>query len=259
MSGREIAYRTVEALSGITQKKLWLKDGKAPMTDGNMLTAPLRHPDVVHQVEKLLAHVLFKTNQEVIYQFCTLYGAKIRAICVADGITLSEDVWQGLRTLLVELASVLEVRRVTSLWGRLYAGSHEHITQVKRDTVSAEVGNAHSSVATLAALIEAGVDFPKGKLSPFVPLLTQALLSVEGCGPKATLLVLKGLIVSLISCIVDTAPSQGRSNAMAQLLKQANGQAASVVATYGQVAAQSFSKFDVDQAKKQAVEAMNTP
>lgn len=256
---REVAYKTVEALAGITQRKLWLVNATEPCTDGNKISAPLRNPNVVLVVENLLAHVLFKTNQESIYQFCSMYAAKIETTCAASNVPFPKEAQAALRELLLQLGNVLEARRVSSLWGKVYEGSSSAIKSMKKAAAVQFADEAHDSIVILAALLEAGVPIGEGKLDILIPPLQEALGSVEGRGPQATLIVLKRLVYTLITSIVEASPSS-RPDAMMKLLGM-GGKAVPgpLSGPYNQVKSSNLSDFANSFAKKEALQALNTP
>ncbi len=266
---RTIVYKTVDAFSGITDKRLWIKDDEKVSTDGNMISAPLNHPQVLRFVEKMLAHILFQTNQETLYQFGAAYTAKITSVCQEAGQPLDEGQIKTLQRLLLDLSNILEVRRVISLWGLVYEGSHADIRVLKKQLAKPYAMQAHQSLATLMSLREAEVAIPDGKFTMIVPLIDEALKKVEGKGPAATPAVAKWLVVQLVSTILDLLKKQTgkknskeptRADALKELLGEGSPLPKKMQGYYAQVKQSTFNgAISQSLAQKDAQKALDAP
>src|SRR4051794_38832130 len=59
---QEVLFKTVDLFSGILKRRLVLRDGEVPYTDGCVIAIPFSRPDRYHVLERALAHLLFETN-----------------------------------------------------------------------------------------------------------------------------------------------------------------------------------------------------
>lgn len=262
---KTVIHKTVDTFGCITDRRLWVKNDKKVATDGNMISAPLNDPNALRFVEKMLAHILFQTNQEMISQFCSLYTTKVASICASAGLPLNAEQRESFRRLLTDLSNVLEVHRVLSLWSIVYEGSYAEIKALKKQIVNSFALQAHVSLPMLTVVREAEVPIPVGKLSALVPVVDEALLKVEGKGPAATPAVVKWLVVKLVDHLLANqnaaAQQTARPNALHKLVDGTGPLPDTVQNYYAQVKPNTFNSgtFAKSIAKKDAEQALAAP
>ena len=197
---KTVAYKTVDTFSGITRKRLWLKDAKKPGTDGHELRVPFVDPEFYRLLEQQLSHVLFKTDAAAKKLFVGEYAARVAKVAKAKGAKVDEAY---LQEALAHVITVLEIRRVGRLWGRLYPGSAELIEEIVANRVRPLLPKAHDNLLSYITCLEAlGDEVPEGDLLQFKPYIEEAFRKVERRGFAATMAVSKWLVMQLVNQII---------------------------------------------------------
>lgn len=208
---KSVAYKTVDTFAGICRKKLWLKNGKEAVTDGYMLTAPFEDPWFYRRVELLLGHTLFRSDFVAQHTFVADYARRITHAVHHHGGRIEQD---ELHAALNHVVNVLDARRVTSLWGRLYRGSKQQIQEMRHHDVSGLLDEwrgdvpvepaemAHSSLLTLLSALEGGIDVPDGRLSRYILPMREALQKVQNKSFYGGLVIAKWLITQLVDELI---------------------------------------------------------
>jgi hypothetical protein len=215
---RSVAYKTVEMFSGITKRRLWLKDAGDgnPTTDGNELRVPFSDPEFYRKAEHLLAHVLFRTDVKARDVFVKEYTDKVKDVAAKQNVDIKPD---QLKKAVRHMVNVLEGQRVASLWGLLYPGSAQLMREMHRHEAEPFVPEAHTNLLTFFTLLANGIDVPPGDLDRFRPYMLESLKKVERRGFVATLATAKWLVTNIVSEILRQMrdmppppphPSQGR-------------------------------------------------
>lgn len=225
-----VLYKTVETFASLTGRKLWLVADKDISTDGNKITVPLDNPYAFRFVEKMLSHILFRTNLLVLQTFAESYAQQIRAACAGQGVYLSDAEEKGLRDLLLLLSKVFESHRVSTLWALIYEGSAAELQTLVRSAALMFSAHAHSNFLVYVSLRQAGVTPDPGPFSKFDALVSEALNKVACRGPEATLAVTKWTVIQVISELLNasnpTTAGEGageagsRAEAMKDFIKQ---------------------------------------
>lgn len=200
---KTVAYKTVDTFAGITKKRLWLRNAAQPGTDGNEIRAPFTDPAFYRLVEEQLAHVLFRTDARAKRMFVEEYAAKVEQIAKQRGVVVQKA---QLAPALAAIITLLERRRVQSLWGLLYSGSHAIMRGRDRMLVKPLLPEAHESVLNLMACLEADPDkVEAGQLDRFRPYIEESFRKVFKRGPVASLAVAKWLVMQLVNEIIREA------------------------------------------------------
>lgn len=197
---RKVAHKTTDIFSGITGKRLLLKDAPNAYTDGKEIGIPFGDPMYYEHLEHELAHVLFESDPMAHGLFVKEYTDRISKIMSQSGSPISEDSLASLRKGLSRIIGITEDHRVNSLWGLLYPGSFDIIKQQDKE-LTAEI-KEHEGVCNMYMYLEGGWDPSDGELSRFVPFMEEALDKVECRGFEATLMVSKWLVANLVSEII---------------------------------------------------------
>lgn len=186
-----IAYQTVEVFSQIVGRSLTLRDSATPRTDGSSIYAPFGSPDLYPTVERLLAHIVFRTDARALEQLVVMYARAIGKLSALDA--------GQLRPMIRGLAEALNEHRVIGLWGQLYPGSEIAIRAIlHRDT---EPVPPPSTVVGLLRAMSGGHE-PCGDLERYAPVLKQALDMVDGKSFEAVLLTTKWILNQLVDVIL---------------------------------------------------------
>lgn len=195
------AHKTVATFAGLTEKKIWLKDGATPMTDGHEIQAPFRDAFFYRIVEHQLAHILFESNPVARRFFMSAFVESTRESLLKNNMPmLTEDEVPALKSLISTVVGLVEDARVESLWGMLYPGSYAQFPAMAKSRIPQKVAeNAHRSLETFLIVSAAGIEPRKGNFSKYGPVLKEALKKVERRGFTATLLVSKWLLNQLVT------------------------------------------------------------
>ena len=200
-------HKTVEMFSGITKRKLWVKNqsGAIASTDGHEIVIDMKAPYAYQLTEHELSHVLFKSSVVAKERFAQEYQARLITAANKQGVLLAV----GPVTELVHyIINLVEDHRVDSLWALIYPGSAKLLRDRSRLLMSKHVSKAHDSLLVNFACVHVGLDVPAGRLSKFKTIFEKALSDVERKGFLATLIVSRSLIVSLTEEIMrETAAS----------------------------------------------------
>jgi hypothetical protein len=196
---RGAAYKTVATFAGLTRRRLWLKDGNSPRTDGHEIIAPFEHKYFYQIVEHELSHVLFQSNGLAKKLFIESYLAVIDdALKKANTIGLG-GVQSQMAEFLNAVVGVLEDIRCESLWALLYPGSYELLQACHREEMQKWKDRAHMSLGVYFTVVAAGIEPPPGRYSRFLPYLLEAMGKVKRRSFGATLAVSKWLVQHLVS------------------------------------------------------------
>lgn len=195
------AYKTVATFAGLTQKKIWLKDGATPMTDGHEIQAPFKDPYFYRLVEHELAHILFESNTTARSLFIARYIETTQESLQRNQLPLlDDDQRHALKSLLSTVVGLVEDARVESLWGMLYPGSYALMQDMAKSRIPSKlVQAAHRSLESFLIVSSTGIETPDGQFSKYEPPLKEALKKVERRGFTATLIVSKWLVTKLVN------------------------------------------------------------
>lgn len=195
-SEKALAYKTVEIFSGIMGRKLYLKDGPVPKTNGWVIEVPMTDRDMYTLVEHEISHPLFGSDPTAKVLFVNDYSEKVSLVARKRGVDLDR---RALRVALDLFVGILEDERVISLWGLLYRGSERLMRErASRDTAK-QIPFAHEHLISLFLTIAGGHDPGEGKLSRFEPYFREALRKVHLRDFTATLITAKWLVTQLVS------------------------------------------------------------
>jgi hypothetical protein len=194
---RKVAHKTADIFSGITGKRLVLKDAKTPYTDGKNIGIPFEDPMYYQHLEHEIAHVLFESDPLAHGMFIAEYTERISKIMEKSGSPISEDNLALLKHGLSRIIGITEDHRVNSLWGLLYPGSFKIIKEQDYELTAGI--QPHEGVCNMYMYMEGGWSPVDGPLSRFEPYMQEALDKVECRGFEATLMVSKWLVANLVS------------------------------------------------------------
>jgi len=213
---RGAAYKTVATFAGLAQRKLWLKEGNFPSTDGHEILAPFKNPFFYRIVEHELAHILFQSSIEGKVAFIRLYVEQVKKSFALQGQALEDHHADHLKELLSVIIGILEDARVESLWALLYPGSFIEMQAMHKHMVLKFIGRAHLCPSTYLCVVSAKVEPPTGPYDYLRPAMEEALLKVERRGFAATLAVSKWLMQQFVSEIAQ--PRRAPQNPQTQSL-----------------------------------------
>lgn len=196
------AFKTVDIFSGITGKRLILKNGDQPSTDLHTILAPFDGPYFYQDVEHELSHILFRSDSIAKKLFIEEYVKRVTKLVEKQGITFDAHQKQVLTLSVNHLIGVTEDRRCESLWSLIYGGSYRIMREQAYEFMERGLSEAHRSLCVYYSLIEAGHSPKKGKLSRYRPYFEEALKKVEYRGFEATLVVSKWLLANLVSELI---------------------------------------------------------
>lgn len=274
-----VVYKTVEAFSGLTAKKLWIKDDPKVATDGNMISAPLGSAFLARFVEKMLSHILFQTNVAALQEFSQAYAQQIANVCSKAGLPLHVEQVENLREMLLMLCKVFEAHRVSTLWSMIYAGSGEALKPLTQQAAIQHLDKAHQNFILFATLKQAGLPIAPGAMSAYEHIVDQALDKVAESGPPATMAVAKWTLIQVISELIGegstslptgggapppaAGPGQGpgeRASALKQFIQQGHALPSELEAMFDQVKPSDFKgSYAANAAKALAIEALQAP
>lgn len=196
---RGAAYKTVSTFAGLTKRRLWLKDGNSPRTDGHEIIAPFGHKFFYQIVEHEISHILFQSDGLAKRLFVENYLARLdEALKKANTLGLG---WakSGLSDFLNTIIGVLEDIRVESLWALLYPGSFELLQICHKEEMSKWREHAHMSIGVYFTVVSANVEPVPGRYDRYRPYLLEAMTKVRRRSFGATLAVSKWLVQHLVS------------------------------------------------------------
>lgn len=191
------AYKTVDTFNGIVKRRIWLKNGKTAKTDGNEIVVPFSDPDFYLLVERQIAHILFRSDAKARQRFVQAFLVKTSQAMQSN--RLSETTLGTVQTVMERVIDVLESRRIESLWGMIYPGSHQRSRDRLQMETTRLLPRAHDTFFDLLVCLDAGLDVPPGSLDRFRPYFVEALQKVERRGFTATLVLARWLIVQLVN------------------------------------------------------------
>jgi len=198
-SEKALAYKTVEIFAGITGRKLYLKDGSVPKTNGWVIEVPMRDPDMYTLVEHEISHPLFGSDPTAKALFVEEYSRKITLVAARREVHLNR---RSLRVALNLFVGILEDERVISLWGLLYRGSERRLREMAATDTETQLPHAHENLVSQFAAIAGGHDPGEGKLRRFEPYFREALRKVHLRDFTATLITAKWLVTMLVSEVI---------------------------------------------------------
>jgi hypothetical protein len=213
---RSVLSKTVGIFAGITHKNLKLEDAPEPSTDGTVIRVPHDSPDSYELLEKELARVVFHSDALVRQAFVDEYVAKMGVLAQRHNVAIEEA---NIGYLVGGIFDVLEAYRVLTLWSKIYPGSAGRIEDLQRAAIHQALtahtaGGAEPSVLNGLLATSHGVPYDLGALENLRPYLAEALQKVERRSAKATLLVSRWLVSSLVNQLIRDAlglppPSKG--------------------------------------------------
>ena len=196
------AFKTVDIFSGITKKRLFLKDGEAG-TDLHQITVPFDSPELYREVERQISHILFQTDPVAKKMFIDEYTKRVSKVLKTHGVELEDRQVSQLHEGLDDIINITENHRVESLWGLIYPGSYKLMREKGRRETEPILPTSHDSgIGAFYGVLETGLDPEPGKLDRYRPYCIEALRKVEKRGFAATLMVSKWLIANLVSEII---------------------------------------------------------
>lgn len=198
-SARGAAYKTVATFAGLTNRRLWLKEGNFPSTDGHEILAPFKSPYFYRIVEHELAHILFQSSIEGKVEFIRLYVEQVRKHFESKGQDFQDHQAEHLGALLSVVIGILEDVRVESLWALLYPGSFAEMQEMHKHMVAKGMKNANMSPAAYLCVVSARVKAPPGPYDYLREPMEEAMRKVERRGFAATLAVSKWLMQQFVS------------------------------------------------------------
>lgn len=199
---RKVAFKTADIFSGITGKRLVLKESKTPHTDGKNIGIPFDSPMYYQDLEHELAHILFESDPLAHGMFVKEYTERIGRILEKQGFELTDSKKALFQHGLARLINITEDHRVNSLWGLLYPGSYDIIKAQDKVLMKDSVPTAHDGICKMYLVMETGQDPGSGKLDRLKPFMAEALAKVERRGFEATLMVSKWLVANMVSELI---------------------------------------------------------
>ena len=190
---RSVSFQTVATFAGITNKKLFLRDGPTS-NDGTMIKVPLSEDTAYQQVEHQLAHILFETNVMARDFFCHRFADLAMKAAAKHDIQIRPE---NIARLLYDFVVVLDSERVVGLWGQLYAGSEMLIREHLSESVAAHTNMLQTNVG--AALLAHHLGY--GLAPPFedlAPIFDEAFEKVRFGTFAAVLLAARWLLKKVI-------------------------------------------------------------
>lgn len=231
---KEVARRMADIYSAAARRRITLKEGP-PKVDGSFVYVDFADPMATTRLEKLLAHILFRTDPGAKRIFLNHWVNAVSARFKQEGLALDAG---ALQTFASSVSVVLESRRVLSLLGRVYAGVAESLATLDAsDVLSSDPDPDASLLSRLRHVSSKGVS-GQGKLASFEAAMARACLKVEGGSYVTTLVATRGLLTELVTAIVEemgeSSPTSAldelsRSQALNAMLKQAGADSADPV------------------------------
>ena len=202
---KQVAYKTVDTFSGITRRKLWLKDGESAHTDGHSITVPFSDPDFYQLTEHEIAHVLFGSDAIAREKFLDDYVSRVEQVTKKAGVNIDA---KDFRTMMAMMINIVEDNRINSLWGQLYPGSYKKLqSKIHRETAP-YAGAAEQSLLAYMSCKYAGIPVAPCKFDRFGPFVMEALKKVERKGFGSTLAATKWLVTQLVSDLIRQVRNQ---------------------------------------------------
>jgi hypothetical protein len=196
-----VLFKTVDLFSGLTRRRLSLKSGPTPSSDGFVLTVPVDSEDAYQIVERQLAHILFRTDPHARALFIEQYVEAIKKN-LNGAVTIDAGVLgQTLRTII----NILDTHRVMSLWTEIYPGSAELIQSLIASSTKVSIDDPHASILTLFMSLATLPSVPSGKLDRFRDSMKLALKRVEGKSYAIVLASARWLLVKLVDEVWQSA------------------------------------------------------
>ena len=199
------AQVTVATFARIVGKPLVLRNGQRASTDGIHISAPFESPRFYTEVERALAHILFRSDASARNEFARRVATKLQSSAVARGLAGID--FRELEPTIARIVDILEGRRTRSLWAILYEGSAEQMRREYADETATLVARAHDTLFNLFCCVDAGHDVPPGPLDPYRPLLEEALRKVERRGYAATLITTRWLVSKVVAEVLRRSPA----------------------------------------------------
>lgn len=197
---KTVAYKTVDTFAGITRKRLWLKNGDKPSTDGHEILVPFADEDFYRHVEEQLAHILFRTDPRAKSLFVKEYVGRVQQVAKKMNVEINEGY---LQVALTHIVTLLERRRIGSLWGRLYEGSYEDMREIAHRKVENLLPAAHENILTYMTCLEVMPnEVDAGEFDKFRAYIEEAFQKVDKRGFAATLSVSKWLVMQMVNQLI---------------------------------------------------------
>lgn len=205
---RRAILKTIDTFSGITGRKLVLKNCAQAKTDGISISIPFFSPWAYALTEHELAHVLFGSDAKEAALFVKSYVMALDELVYNQvGRNLSTS---AVTDFLQFIIGLLDDHRVNELWGRIYAGSREQIRIYNLEEahkISDE--KAGTDLLPYFHRLSCGYDVPACPFNALDGLLCEALTLVEGRSFAAVLATTKWLVMQLIDYLVSNMAQKG--------------------------------------------------
>lgn len=200
---RAVCFQTIDIFSGVTSRKLYLKDSTdaTAWTDGNLVCVPFFDPNVYTLLEHEIGHILFRSDFVAALSFKTEYTRRIVAAAQAQGVKINSEKLMGF---VGDLLNILEDRRINSLWGLLYPGSAVKLDRTMWEETQPYLDRAKYELRTFMICCAAGHSFPTANVfSRYERPFKDALSQVERRGFASTLALSKWLVARLLDGILE--------------------------------------------------------
>lgn len=193
-------FKLVETFASILNRKIWVVSGPNACTDLRQITLPLDSPHAYQLAEHELAHIVFKSNIALKLEFIDQYTIAVQQTMLKYGVTASPE---ALSTVLNDIVNILEDHRVNSLWGVLYPGSFNRITQMNQGFYWQRTHFATFNLTTYFGCLDVGLEVEAPNFTPYRPPMKEALRMVECRDFDATLAAAKWLVMKLIDAFLE--------------------------------------------------------
>lgn len=204
-SRKALCYKVVDTFAGICGRKLWLKDGPQPLTNGYLIEVPFKHPRAYQYTEHEVSHILFESDPIAKVKFIDEYAQKIGQVAQKAGYPINE---RSLRGGLDGIIGILDDERVISLWGLLYKGSEAIMRRMKAEEAEPYLNHSHDDFLSLLSALASGNDVPPGELDRYRPYMIEALRKVHKRDYFGCLVAAKWLVVQLVTEIIRAAQGE---------------------------------------------------
>lgn len=203
------AYRLVDTFSSLLNKKMWLKNGQTPCTDGHEIIVPYRHDFMYQYTEHEIAHNLFQSSFTAKEVFCDKYVEQIDAALKQNKVVLTVEQRMGIRHTVGMMLNVLEDHRINSLWSTLYEGSYALMQEQAQTLLKRLVKPAKTDLTCFFLLVAYQYKtIPQSTFSALQPAMADAIKKVAYKGPTATFVVGKWLLSKMVDFFVQQAREQ---------------------------------------------------
>jgi uncharacterized protein with von Willebrand factor type A (vWA) domain len=203
------AYRLVDTFSSLLNKKMWLKNGQTPCTDGHEIMVPYRHDFMYQYTEHEIAHNLFQSSFTAKEVFCDKYVEQIDAALKQNKVVLTVEQRVGIRHTVGMMLNVLEDHRINSLWSTLYEGSYALMQEQAQTLLKRLVKPAKTDLTCFFLLVAYQYKtIPQSTFSALQPAMAEAIKKVAYKGPTATFVVGKWLLSKMVDFFVQQAREQ---------------------------------------------------